>query len=800
MEGALNVRRKMFSINYSEMRRAVQCVSSIGTLAICSSLLAAPVQLVGQGRVSPSISIVQTAQGFTAKIGDESLRVTVCDDDVIHLVAGPGDPAASSPVQPWMLDASKSCPGAKFQFAQDDKNASLTTTALKVEFSLKNGNLTYKDSQGKSLLREGNNEPRTYEKAEVNGEPTYHVTDRFSPDFTEALYGLGQHQNGMFNYRGATIELGQNNTDVAIPLLVSSKGYAVMWNTASMSYFDNRFPTELSFSSMAGDAVDYYLIYGPELDQVIHQYRNLTGHTPLFPKWAYGFFQSKDRYVSQQEVLDVAKRYRAEHIPIDGIVQDWFWWQKEGDPVFNRNFPDVRGELKTLHDEHFHAMLSVWGLFDPDSENFKKLSAKHFDIYDAHVYDATNPAARDFYWNNLAGKLFDMGWDAFWLDSAEPEESWPHGGDAILRDKKLSIGSGARYTNIFPLVHTGGVQEHWKQTTDQKRVFLLTRSAFLGQQRNGTTTWSGDIYSTYMNLQRQVPAGLNFALSGNPYWTTDIGGYFQPFNRPPNDPDYQKLYARWFEFGAFCPVFRTHGHRDHNEMWTYDKVEPILLKYDKLRYRLMPYIYSLAWRVTNEDYTIQRPLVMDWRGDEKTWNIGDQFMFGPALMVNPVMREGATRRDVYLPASPVWYDFWTGDAVAGRGWIEADAPLDRIPLYVRAGSIVPLGPEIEYADENPGGPIELRVYTGADGSFNLYNDEGNNYDYQKGMHSVIPIRWDEAAKTLTIGGREGEYPGMPKERRFNIVWVGRDHGAGEALESRADKTVRYSGEAVSVRR
>ena len=769
-------------------------------IAVCGLFLASPVQAIGQEHDLSGVTVAQTAQGFAAKIGNESLQVTVCGDDVIHVVAGPGDPSASSPHQPWMLEATKACPGAAFHLVKGAESASLATAALKVEFSLKRGNLTFSDLQGHSLLREGNREPRTYEKAEVNGETAYHVTDRFSPDRMEGLYGLGQHQSGVFNYRGSTVELGQNNTDVAIPLLVSSKGYAVMWNTASLTYVDNRFPSELSFSTLAGDAVDYYFIYGPEMDQVVHQYRSLTGHTPLFPKWAYGFFQSKDRYVSQQEVLDVAKRYRAEHIPIDGIVQDWFWWQKEGDPVFNKNFPDVRGELKTLHDEHFHAMLSVWGLFDTGSENYKKMTADRFMIGDAHVYDATNPKAREFYWNNLAGKLFDMGWDAFWLDSAEPEEAWPHMGDAILRDKQLSIGSGARYTNIFPLAHTGGVSEHWRQTTDQKRVFLLTRSAFLGQQRNGTTTWSGDIYSTYMNLQRQIPAGLNFALSGNPYWTTDIGGYFQPFERPANDPAYQKLYARWFEFGTFCPIFRTHGHRDHNEMWTYDKVEPILLEYDRLRYRLMPYIYSLAWRVSSEDYTIQRPLVMDWRKDEKTWNIGDQFMFGPALMVNPVTKEDATRRDVYLPASPAWYDFWTGDAVAGGRDIEADAPLNRIPVYVRAGSIVPMGPEIEYADEKPAGPIELRVYTGADGSFSLYDDEGNNYDYRKGAHSVIPIRWNEAAKTLTIGDREGEYPGMPKERTFNIIWVGRNHGAGEGVAPKPDRTVRYSGKTVTVRR
>ena len=364
--------------------------------------------------------------------------------------------------------------------------------------------------------------------------------------------------------------------------------------------------------------------------------------------------------------LDIAHRYREEHIPLDAIVQDWFWWKTEGDPIFNSNYSDVPAELKTLHDEHVHAMISVWGLFDAKSQNFQTLAAQHWDVPNTHVYDATNPQARDFYWENLAGKLFSQGWDAFWLDSAEPEEYWPHGGDAILRDKQLAIGSGARYTNIFPFMHTIGIQQHWKATTDQKRVFLLTRSAFLGQQRVGATVWSGDVYSTYWGLSHQVAAGLNFALSGYPYWTTDIGGYWQPYDRPPNDPVYQELYARWFEFGVFCPIFRTHGHRAHNELWTYDKVEPILLNYDKLRYRLMPYIYSLAWRVTSQDYTIQRPLVMDWRTDPNTWNIGDQFMFGPAILVNPVLKAEATQRTVYLPESPLWYDFWSGASVQGR--------------------------------------------------------------------------------------------------------------------------------------
>ena len=762
--------------------------------AICLlAAQAAGAQMPGQQVPDqPVITVNQSEDGLRATVGDEQLAVTVCGETVIHVVATPGRPTKSSP-KPWMFDSAQSCPGAQFKFAKNDSAATLETAQLKVEFSLAHGNITYHRLAGDSLLREGGSIPRTYEPAEVNGEHTYRITDRFFPDATEGLYGLGQHQNGMLNYRGATIELGQNNTDVAIPFLVSSKGYAILWNTASLTYVDNRFPLELSFSSLAGSSVDYYFIYGPEMDSIIHQYRSMTGHAPMLPKWAYGFFQSKDRYISLDEILAIARRYREEHIPLDAIVQDWFWWKTEGDPVFNANYHDVPKDLETLHQLHVHAMISVWGLFDPASENFKKLAAQDFDVLKAHVYDATNPAAREFYWNNLAGKLFAQGWDAFWLDSAEPEEYWPHMGDAILRNKQLAIGNGAEFTNVYPLLHTSGIQEHWKATTDQKRVFLLTRSAFLGQQRVGATVWSGDVYSTYWGLAHQVPAGLNFALSGYPYWTTDIGGYWPPYDGAIQEPAYQELYARWFEFGTFCPLFRTHGHRPHNEMWTYDKVEPILIAYDKLRYRLMPYIYSLAWKVTDEDYTIQRPLVMDWRTDPNTFNIADQFMFGPAIMVNPVLKADAVRRNVYLPDSPVWYDFWTGAAVKGGREVEADAPLDRLPLYVRAGSILPLGPQIEYATENPGGPIELRVYRGATGSFDLYEDSGDTYDYQKGMHSIIPIRWDDKTSVLTIGARTGSFPGMVEKRQFNVVFVKENHGAGTNVSTSFDREITYEG-------
>jgi alpha-D-xyloside xylohydrolase len=745
----------------------------------------------------PPVKYAQVQDGMTATIGNESVHISVCRPSVIHFVSTP-EPPTTRQIQPWMLDSKESCPGAKFQVSETSDAAILITDRLKVELSLKWGHVQFSTAGGENLLRERNSIPRTYEPTEMNGEKTFHVEDRFAPDFSEGFYGLGQHQSGMFNYRGATVDLGQNNTDVAIPLLLSSKGYAVMWNTASLTHVDNRFPLELNLDSLAGHAVDYYFIYGPEMDQLIHEYRNLTGHTPMLPKWSYGFFQSKDRYVSQGEVLAIAHRYREEHIPLDGIVQDWFWWKSEGDPIFNSNFPDVPGELKQLHDEHVHAMLSVWGLFDSKSQNFLQMTQQHLDVPNAHVYDATNPKARDFYWNNLAGKLFSLGWDAFWLDSAEPEEYWPHMGDAILRDKKISIGNGAEYTNIFPFMHTLGVQEHWKVSTVQKRVFLLTRSAFLGQQRVGAAVWSGDVYGSYWGLRHQVAAGLNFALSGYPYWTTDIGGYWPPHDKPVEDPKFQELYARWFEYGTFCPIFRTHGHRPQNEIWAFDKVEPILINYDKLRYRLMPYVYSLAWRVTNDDYTIQRPLVMDWRADVRVRDIGDQFMFGPALLVNPVLQPDATHRALYLPDAPAWYDFWTGASTNGRREIDADAPLDRIPLYVRAGSILPLGPEIEYADEKPAGPIELRIYTGADGEFVLYQDAGDGYEYEHGVHSVIPMHWSESTRTLTIGQREGKYPGMPASLEMKVVLVSAGHGTGLEPTANPDKLVVYNGQSISV--
>ncbi len=762
---------------------------------------AAPVNAIAQipGQSSPTpptATVTQSATGFDTTIGPETLRVTVCADSIVHVVTRPNGGDAH-PAQPWLL--ADACPGAHFDFTQDAKHATLKTATITVSLALDKGNLSFATADGKSFLHEGGNVPRTYTPETLNGQQTYRIVDRFSPDAAEAIYGLGQHQSGLFNYRGATVQLAQNNTDIAIPLLLSTNGYGIMWNTASLTTMDNRFPLELKFDTLAGEGADYFVLYGPEFDQILHDYRTLTGHAPMLPRWSYGFIQSKDRYTSLDEINQIATRYRAEHIPVDTIVQDWFWWKNgdEGDPIFNANYHDVPADLAKLHAQHIHTMISTWGMMDPAAETFKKLDAEHLMLKDAHVYDASNPHARDLFWQNLNGPLFAQGWDSFWLDSAEPEEYQPHLGDAILATRTMAIGNGAEYTNIYPLVHNEGIQQHWRATTDQKRVFLLTRSSFLGSQRVGGTVWSGDVYQSWWALNRQVPAGLNYALSGLPYWTTDIGGYHPTMDT--TSAAYQELYLRWYQFGTFCPVFRTHGHRPHNELWSYPLVEPALLTFDKLRYRMMPYIYSLAWQVSTSDYTLMRPLPMDFRADPLTWNDGMQFMFGPALMINPVTEAGATSRRVYLPANTTWYDFWTGEKLPGGQHLEAAAPLERLPLYVRAGSILPLGPEEEYADEKPNGPIELRIYPGANGAFTLYNDEGDNYDYEHGAHATTTVTYSDAGHTLTFAARQGTYPNMPRETTFYIVLARPAHGTGEAITAAPDKTITYTGSATTVK-
>ncbi|MFP5235140.1 MAG: TIM-barrel domain-containing protein [Acidobacteriota bacterium] len=763
-------------------------------------LCVAALATVSSQIIAQAITVQRDATGVVMHNGSaETMHITVCGPNIVHVVAGPGDPKGASPHTPWITSP---CKPQTFDFAQTAREATLKTAQMRVSIQLKQGLLFFRDSAGHLLLMESFRRPRVYLPETVNGEKLYRVSDRFMPQALEGFYGLGQHQSGAFNYNGNVVELAQANTDVAVPLLLSTNGYGILWNTAAHSWFDNRFPTELKLIADAADAIDYYFIYGPEMDQVIHAYRDMTGHAPLFGKWAYGFIQSKDRYRSAKELLDVAAEYRDQHVPLDMIVQDWFWWKRQGDPEFTdeylKPYPDVPGAIQKLHDEHVHTIISTWAVTDEKSDLYKELKAQNLLIPGTTDYDATNPKARDVYWHHLEEPLMKMGWDGYWLDSAEPECC---GGfsDATLDDRQLFIGNGARYTNIFPLMHSGGVYTHWRAATDRKRIFILTRSAFLGQQRYATTVWSGDVIGTFPVFKKQIAAGLNFELSGIPYWTTDIAGYGWPYERDTRDPKYQELYTRWYQFGAFCPIFRTHGHRTNNtnEIFSYGPQVPTLIQYDKLRYRMLPYIYSLAWKVTSGDYTIMRPLVMDWREDANVRFIGDQYMFGPSILVNPVTEEGATQREVYLPPAPAWYDFWTGEKLEGGKRIMAPAPLNRIPLYIKAGSILPLGPEVQYATEKPDAPITLRIYRGADADFTLYEDAGDTYDYEKGQHATIPLHWNDAAGTLTLAARQGSYPGMPQNRDFRIVLVGPGKGAGPQPATTFDKEIHYTGAEVT---
>jgi alpha-D-xyloside xylohydrolase len=757
--------------------------------------------------LNPVTDVQKQPDGVLLKMRAGVLRLQVCADSIIHVIYAPG---STIPDVRQFIVTKTSWPAAQWNMDQTDKAVTLTTSSMKITITRANGAILYDDSSGNKLFEDGT---RSLTSVVVNGEKTYRAELSSGLwDSTEAFYGLGQHQAGVWNYHGEAVDLTQNNTNISVPFFVSTRGYGILWNNTSRSLFDNRFLHALYLTSDVADTVDYYFCYGPDFDRIIASYRELTGAAPMFGKWAYGFWQCKNRYNSQAELLDIAGKYRSRHIPLDNIVQDWFWWNVMGDPVFNKNYPDPKAMIAQLHDEHVHIMFSFWPYFNPGSPVYDYMDKNGYFIAkmvvgtgDIHplgqaLYDPFNPAARKYYWG-LLDKVFSIGADAWWLDTDEPETEAR--GKNILETEEVFLGGGARYANMFPLMHTEGVYEGQREADsqlpakDQRRVFILSRSAFAGAQRNSITAWSGDVESDWLSFRRQIPAGLNFELSGLPYWTTDIGGFT---SANPDDPAYRELFVRWFQFGTFCPIFRVHGTRttNTNEIWSYGPdAQQILTSFDRLRYRLMPYIYSLAWMVTTEGYTPMRPLVMDFRRDVHAQNVGSQLMYGPALMVNPVTEKGARSRSVYLPEAR-WYDFWTGRALDGPATIDAPAPLDSIPLYVRAGSILPMGPDIQYSTEKAPDPIELRIYAGANGGFTLYEDENDNYDYEKGVHSTIPFRWDDASRTLTVGDRQCEFPGMLQSRTFHIVFVGEGHGIGVAPTPEADKIVKYSGHQITV--
>ena len=588
-----------------------------------------------------------------------------------------------------------------------------------------------------------------------------------------------------------------------------------------------------SLWSQVADGVDYYFVYGPELDDVVGGYRQLTGKATMLPLWAYGFWQCREHYKTSQEITDVLKGYRDRGAPIDNIVQDWQYWVEDqwGSHQFDTSrYPDPAGLVKTIHDTyHARLMISVWPKFYTSTANYTALNAKGF-VYKLNVtegkkdfvgynftfYDAFNPDARAMYWSQMNTALFSLGMDAWWMDATEPEiVEGPFTSIASevttnqTHMNPTALGSGSRMLNAYALVNSQAVYEGQRAAAPNQRVFILTRNGFAGQQRYSAATWSGDITSTWTAMRKQIPAGLGFSVSGMPYWTLDSGGFAVPDRFAATSPaaadlaEWRELNTRWFEFATFLPLMRVHGQAPVREMWQFggdtSTAYAAMLKFDKLRYRMLPYVYSLAGAVTQRAGTIMRPLVMDFRTDTTAREIGDQYMFGPAFLVAPVTTYQATTRSVYLPSTPGgWYLFWTGAAAAGGATVSAPAPFDAMPVYVRAGSIVPLGPDLQYTGEKPADPITLFVYAGADGAFTLYEDQGTTNDYESAGFAEIPLKWNDAGKTLTIGARAGSFTGMLASRTLQIVRIASGKAVGYPSTATPDQTVTYTGAAMDV--
>jgi alpha-D-xyloside xylohydrolase len=563
-------------------------------------------------------------------------------------------------------------------------------------------------------------------------------------------------------------------------------------NTPKLSW--KQTGNETTFRSPNAKSLDYVVFYGKNADEVIAAYRNLSGNVPLLPLWAYGFWQCRERYASGKHLVQTVEEFRRRNLPLDVIVQDWQYWGKHGwgVPQFDTaNYPNPDQFIKQLHDLNAQFSISVWENLDKKSEVAKEYLAKDLYIPNSPWIDIYKPETQKTHWDVLNKNLFSLGVDSWWMDATEPEND-------ALAGKQTYFGLGDFYRLTYPLFVSKAIYEGQRRTDDQKRVATLTRSAFAGQQRYGTINWSGDIGYDWDAFKRQIVAGLNYNITGMPYWTTDIGGFFRPGKSQYTDSKYQDILTRWFQWGTFNPIFRIHGYQTETEPWKYgDTVMNNMRSMMNLRYRLLPYIYSEAWQVSKSGSTIMRPLVMDFKSDATAIGQSYQYMFGKAFLVAPITELAVTEWNVYLPKSTAWYDFWTGKHFTGGQTIKTSAPQERIPLFVKAGSIVPMGKFMQYTSEKPMDTLEMRIYPGADGQFNLYNDEGNNYNYEKGKYSVIPFKWNEQQQTLTIDKQQGDYKGALKRRVLNIGWVNESNGTGIEMSSQA-KTIIYTGEKITV--
>ena len=720
------------------------------------------------------------------------------------------------------------------QVAVTRKGGAISSDILTVKQDTR-GNLTFLTTKGKVLLREKN--------CDIGK-----VRQTFLLDKDEAIYGLGTIQNGRLNRRGEHKRMEQSNLEDFQNVLQSVKGWGLYWENYSPTQFDDD-EGGMTFTSEAGEGIDYYFMYGGSVDGVVAQMRHLTGDVPMFPLWTYGFWQSKERYKSAAETESVVDKYRELQVPLDGIIQDWQYWGSNylwnAMDFLAEDFSNGRRLIDNVHRKHAHFMISIWASFGPQTKQFRELNEKGLllpietwpqsgishvwpPIMDypsgVKVYDAFSPVARDIYWKHLK-RLFDYGTDAWWMDSTDPDFFNPKESDY---QHPVTGGTWRSLRNAFPLETVKGVYEKQRQTSQDKRVFIMTRSSYAGQQHYGSNMWSGDVGSSWDMLRKQVPAGLSFSVTGNPNFNTDIGGFFcgsyntRGGGSAPRNPQFQELYVRWMQYALFCPVFRSHGADAPREIWQFGKKgEPVydaIEKTIRFRYRLLPYLYATAWQVTSDNGSYLRPLASDFASDKKVWDMTSEFMFGKSILAAPILNPQYTEERIvkvdamtgwdkqeakedaqgvtsdwtegktatfYLPKGADWYDFWTNERRKGGTDALVKTSLDRTPMFVRAGGIIPLGPEMQYVGEKSWDNLEVRVYPGANGDFLLYEDEGDNYNYEKGVYATIPMQWNDKARTLTIGERKGEYPGMLKQRKFTIV-----------LPDGQQKVVEYQGMAV----
>lgn len=911
--------------------------------------------------------IVYTDSAYTGI--SHAIKLEVISDDIIRVIEAPNEKIVS---RQSLITVYKKNTHLSWDVIPSKDYVTLQTKRLIAIVNLHSGKISFENLNGTKILNAAPVGRSTFRSNVFDGQRLFRLTQIFQTSPDDDWYGLGQHQEGIMSYKGQQVTFFQNNSQVAVPFLISKNNYGILWDNYSIttagdirpfhqlhslelysksgeqgwltaSYANNKnkakdiivqrpesdinmaylgdskiqLPTgfkaesgtvtwegsiashltglhqfhftfggsikvwvagklvlnewrkawnpafaalpinfvknekipiriewtpegiesylsiewqeplskeqenSFGFSSEAGKQIDYYFVHGVNMDSVVSGYRYLTGKAAIMPKWAFGFWQSRERYKTENEILSIMGEFRKRKIPIDNIVLDWNYWRESewGSQAFDKTrFPSPDSMIRVLHNKYkAHIMISVWpkfyeGIpayneFDKNGWLYKRnIADRQRDWigkgYVSTFYDAFNANARKGFWNLINTKLYSKGIDAWWMDASEPDIlSNVSPAKRKLEMTPTALGSAAEYLNAYPLENARGIYEGQRSANPNQRVFLLTRSGFAGSQRYAAAIWSGDIGSTWDDMKKQITAGVNFSMSGVPYWTMDIGGFVVPakFENPDaaSLAEWRELITRWSQFGAFVPLFRSHGQFPYREIFNVapenSPAYKSFLYYDKLRYRLLPYIYSLAGATYLDNYTIMRGLVMDFPKDTAVLNIGDQYMFGPSLLINPVYRYKERSRDVYLPQSAGWYDLYSGKWYAGGQRIVAGAPYERMPIFVKAGSIIPFGPALQYTDEKKADTITLNIYTGTDASFNLYEDEGTNYNYEKGAYSIIPIKYNESTKTITVGNRVGGFKGMLQKRIFRFHFISPDNPMTLDFNNNNGKHLMYEG-------